>query len=82
MKLVNKITENTGMQDRLQSTVQEGAQPCFAFCQWMCAELSFIEANLWSSFQREAIDLVATYRDLQQQAPPPPPPPPLMAMLI
>ena len=77
MKLVDKITENTGMQDQLQSAVQEGAKPRFTFCQWMGAELSFIDANMWSSFQREAFDLVARYCDLQQPGPPPPPPLPM-----
>ena len=75
MKLVDKITENTGVQDQLPSAVQKGAQPHFAFCQWMGAELSFIDTNLWSSFQQEAFDLVTRYRDLQQPAPPPLPPP-------
>ena len=54
MKLVDKITENTGMQDWLQSAVQESAKPRVAFCQWMGAEMSILDANLWSSFQREA----------------------------
>ena len=74
MKLVDKIAENTGMQDQLQSDVQGSAKPRFAFCQWMGVELSFIEANLWSSFQWEAFDLVTRYRDLQTPQPAPPPP--------
>ena len=88
MKLVDKITENTGMQNRLQSAVQESAKPRFAFCQWMGAELSFLEANLLSRFQREAFDLVTRYRDLQETqqlappSPPSPPPPPPMAVQL
>ena len=31
----------------------------------MGAELAFIDANLSSSFQREAFDMVIRYRDLQ-----------------
>ena len=50
MKMVDKITKNTGVQDRLQSAVQESAKPWIAFCQWMGAGLSFIDANLWFSF--------------------------------
>ena len=66
MKLVDKITENTSVQNWLQSAVQAVAKPHFAFCQWMGAELSFLDANLWSSFQREAFDLVTKYGELQQ----------------
>ena len=59
MKLVEKITENTQPQDRLQFAVhvQESAKPCFAFCHCIGAELSFFDANLWSCFQKEAFDL-------------------------
>ena len=85
MNLVDKITENTQPQDCLQSAVhvQESAKSCFTFCQWMGAELSFLDANLWSCFQHEAFDLVTRYQDLQEtQQPAPPPPPPLMAVLL
>ena len=81
LNLVDKISENTGMQDRLQSAVEESAKPRFAFCKWMGAELAFIDANLWFSFQREAFDMVTRYHDLQPQQPAPPPPlPPPMAV--
>ena len=74
MKLVDKITENT--QPQLQSAVhvQESAKPRFVFCQWMGVELSFLDANLWSRFQREAFDLVTRYCHLQQTQQPVPPP--------
>ena len=65
LKLVDKIAEKTGMQDRLKSAVQETPKPRFAFCQSVGVELTFIDANLWSSFQREVFDLVTRYRDLQ-----------------
>ena len=80
MKLAERLTQNTGMQDPLQSAVQESARPHVAFCQWMGAEMSKHDEHLWSLFQREAFDLVTHYRDLQTQQPAPPPPPPAVQL--
>ena len=57
MKLAERITANTVMQDRLQSAVQESANPCVAFFQWMGVEVSSLDNNLWSLFQWEAFEL-------------------------
>ena len=46
VKLAEKITANTVMQDQLQSAVQESAKPCIAFCQWMGVEMSSLNDNL------------------------------------
>ena len=67
VKLAEKLTQNTGVQDWLQSVVQESAKPCITFCQWMGAEMSSLDENLWSLFQWEAFDFVTRYRDLQTQ---------------
>ena len=74
LKLADRLTQNTGMQDWLQYAVQESARPRIAFCQWMGAEMSNLDEHLWSLFMREAFDLVTRYRDLQTQQPAPPPP--------
>ena len=76
LKLANRLSQNTGVQDRLQSAVQESAKPCITFCQWMGLEMSKLHEELWTGFMHEAFDLVMCYRLLQTQQPAPPPPPP------
>ena len=80
LKLADRFSQNTGMQDRLQSAVQESAKPCIAFCQWMCLEMSKLDEVLWTGFMRKAFDLVMRYRQLQIQQPAPPHPPPPQAV--
>ena len=46
VKLVDVLTQNTGVQDRLQSTVQEAARPRVAFCQWMGLDMANLEQHL------------------------------------
>ena len=84
VKLAERINANTVMQDRVQSAVQESAKPCIAFCQWMGAEVSSLDGNLWLLFQWEAFDLVTRYHDQQTQqlAPPHPSPPPPAAVWL
>ena len=57
VKLSERITADSVVQDQLQSTVQESAKPRIAFCQWMGAEVSSLD-NLWSLFQWDAFELV------------------------
>ena len=49
LKLANDLSQNAGMQDWLQSTVQEHAKPCFTFCQWMGLEVSKLDKELWKA---------------------------------
>ena len=65
IKLADRLSQNTGMQDRLQSAMQEHARPCVVFCQWMGAEMSNLDEHLWTLIMREAVDLVTQYRQLQ-----------------
>ena len=57
LKLAARLTQKTGVQDRLQSAVQESARPCVTFCQWMGVEMSNLDKHLWSLFMWEAFDL-------------------------
>ena len=50
LKLADLLSQNTGMQDQLQSTVQESAKPCITFCQRMGLEISKLEEELWTGF--------------------------------
>ena len=43
LKLADCLSQNTGMQDWLQSTVQESAKHSIAFCQWMGLEMSKVD---------------------------------------
>ena len=76
LKLADHLSQDTGVQDRLQSAVQESAKPDITFCQWMGSEMSKVDKELWTGFMHETFDLVACYRQLQTQQPAPPPPPP------
>ena len=77
LKLADHLSQNTGVQDQLQSAVQESGKPPVAFCQWMGLEMmSKLDEELWTGFMCEAFDLVAHYRQLQTQQLAPPPPPP------
>ena len=81
LKLVDWLSQNTGMQDRLQSAVKKSAKPNIAFCQWMGLEMSKLDEELWTGFMYEAFDLVMRYRQFQTQQPAPLPPPPTQAVL-
>ena len=63
LKLADQLSQNTGMQDRLQSAVQESAKPRIAFCQWMGLEMSKLDEELWTGFMHEAFDLVTAAPD-------------------
>ena len=76
VKLCNHLTENTGIQDRLQSTVQEDTRPCVAFCQWMGLEVANLDEQLWTAFTQQAFEMVTCYRQLQDQQPAAPHPHP------
>ena len=65
LKLADHLSQNTGMQDWLQSAVQESAKPCIAFCQWMGLEMSKLVEELWTGFMCKAFNLVEGYRSLQ-----------------
>ena len=67
LKLADRLSQNTGMQDRLQSAVQESAKPCITFCQWMGLEMSKLDKEHWTGFMHKALDLVTRYRQLQTQ---------------
>ena len=43
LKLADCLSQNTGMQDRLATAVQERASPGLAFCQWMGLEMSKLD---------------------------------------
>ena len=81
LKLADRLSQNTGMQDRLATAVQESAKPCLTLCQWMGLEMSMLDEELWTGFMCEAFNLVEHYRTVQakQLAPPPPPPSPQAA---
>ena len=75
LKLVDRLSDNTTVQNRIKSAVQQGNSARVAFCQWMGLEMSKIDEELWTGFMREGFDLVTRYRQMQGQQLGPPPPP-------
>ena len=49
-KLVDRLSDNTAVQDRFKSAVQEGNSARVAFCQWMELEMSKLDEELWTGF--------------------------------
>ena len=76
LKLAECLTINTGVQDRLASTIQEGSNPHLAFCHWMGLEACKLSEELWTGFMQESFQMIQCFRQLQAQQPVPPPPPP------
>ena len=40
LSLLDRMKDNTAIQNRLQSAEQEASRPCVAFCQWMGLEMA------------------------------------------
>ena len=74
LKLADCLSQNTGMQDRQATAVQESTNPRLAFCQWMGLEMSQLD-ELWTGFIHEWFNLVECHRNLQAHQPVPSPPP-------
>ena len=77
LSLVDRMSVNTAVQDRLLTAEQEASRPRIAFCQWMGLEVAKLDETLWNDFTDEAYALVSKYKRLQMQsaAPPHQPPP-------
>ena len=76
LKLADCLSQNTGVQYRLATAVQESPKPCLAFCQWIGVEMSKLDEEQWTGFMHKVFNLVECYRTFQAQQPAPPHPPP------
>ena len=81
LSLVARMSDNTAIQDRLQSVEQEAARPRCAFCQWMGLEMAKLDEPLWMDFMDDAFALVTRYKRAQSLQPPAAPPRPPPAVL-
>ena len=65
LKLADFLSQNTGVQDRLATAVQDSTDPRLAFCQWMGLEMSKLDKELWTGFMHESFNPVEHYTNLQ-----------------